>query len=275
MNNEEQIHFWNSAAAERWVRLQETLDRVLEPVSDAVLEAARILPGERVLDIGCGCGATSLALAAQGASVVGVDVSRLMLERAGKRAAGLSSVSFVEADAADAEFTEQFDLLFSRFGVMFFARPVAAFRHLRKQLKAGGRLCFICWQPMVANEFFFVTGAAVQPFLPPTEEPPDLRAPGPFAFADADYLTWVLQEAGFTDIRLTSVERRLRVATTLDQAVSLQQQVGPISRVLADMDEHMVEKVRVAAKGALAAYASNQGVYLGSATWLVTAGIDN
>src|SRR5262245_53125283 len=132
--NAQQIEQWNSEMAQSWVVLQETMDRLLEPLSAQLFEAARVMRGERVLDLGCGCGETVLRLAAHGALVTGVDVSEPMLERARERAAGLEGVVLVLADAALYPFEPVYDVLFSRFGAMFFAEPVTAYANLRRAL---------------------------------------------------------------------------------------------------------------------------------------------
>src|SRR5262249_32133419 len=151
--NAEQVRFWNDAGSRRWVRQQALLDAMLASLGRRALERAAARHGERVVDVGCGCGDTSLALArAVGVTgrVTGIDVSRPMLERAGERAreAGLGTVCFVEADAQTHPFAREHDLVFSRFGVMFFIDPVVAFRNLRGALGPGGRLAFVCWQAL-------------------------------------------------------------------------------------------------------------------------------
>lgn len=271
MSNQEQIRYWNSEAIHAWVQLQEYLDRVLAPLSRALLAVAAVRPGERVLDLGCGCGATTLALADKAAEVVGLDVSEPMLERARERTSDRKNISLLLADAAEASFAAPFDLLFSRFGVMFFARPEPAFRNLFQQLKPGGRLAFICWQPAPASDYFYVGGRAARPFLPEPETPPDPRAPGPFALAEADHTKEILQKAGFQDIRIQAAKHELWVADSAEDAARLQARIGPLARILAEMDADMAEKAAAAMRSALSEYESDEGVHLGAATWLVTA----
>ena len=150
-DNSEQIEFWNGSTATSWVAAEERMDALLAPLSQHVIACASVQPGEAVLDIGCGCGPTSLAMAAAGARVVGIDVSAPMLARARENGRGNARVEFIEADASSHPFKPEFDLLFSRFGVMFFADPAAAFTNLRDALKPSGRLCFICWQAVAEN----------------------------------------------------------------------------------------------------------------------------
>ena len=146
--NQEQIDYWNQRAGATWAELQERLDALLAPLSKAGLNAAQVKAGERVLDVGCGCGDTSIALQQKGAEVLGVDVSAPMLEHARKRD---SSVKYLQADAARTDFEGVFDLMFSRFGVMFFDDPKSAFKNLHGALKPDGRMLFVCWQPPAAN----------------------------------------------------------------------------------------------------------------------------
>ena len=147
--NEAEVAYWNSTAGRHWVERQESQDTLLAPILTAALERAQARPGERVVDIGCGTGASSIELGKQVASgqVLGVDVSAPMLARAGERIPPGAPIKFVRADATTYKFEPAaFDLLFSRFGVMFFAEPARAFANLRAALKPGGRLVFACWR---------------------------------------------------------------------------------------------------------------------------------
>ncbi len=270
-DNHEQIDYWNGEAGRTWVAAQTHLDAMLSPISDALIRKAAPAAGERVIDVGCGCGDTTLALAACGASVWGIDISEPMLERARARAEGMEGVAFSCTDAASQAFTPDHQLVCSRFGVMFFADPRAAFANLRTALSADGRLCFVCWQAPRSNPWVSIAGAAVQPFLPEPETPPDPKAPGPFAFADPGYLNGILDGAGFAGIAIEPLETRLRVADTLDSAMSFLQQVGPLSRALEELDAADRERAMTAAREALAPHAGPDGLKLGAACWLVSA----
>jgi SAM-dependent methyltransferase len=182
----------------------------------------------------------------------------------------MDNVAFSVADAASQTMTPDHDLIFSRFGVMFFADPVAAFANLRTGLKPGGRLVFLCWQAPRANPWVSVGGAAIAPFLP-DEDAPDPKAPGPFAFADADYLRGILQQAGFVDVNIDNVQVDLRVGADLDAAMEFQSQIGPAARVLAELSGAQRDEALSAARAALEPFATPEGVVLGSATWLVSA----
>ena len=273
--NADQITYWNAVAGETWAAMQDKLDRQIEPLGARAMEALEPAAGERVLDIGCGCGQTTMALAARvgaGGAVLGVDISRPMLAVARRRidAQGLAQVALAEADAQTHAFAPgAFDAAFSRFGVMFFADPTAAFANIRKGLRAGGRLGFVCWRAFADNPWMMVPLAAVLPLLPAPPPPPDPFAPGPFAFADADRLRGILQGAGFTGVRIEPFDAMIG-APDLDEAVEVALKVGPLGALLREAPQKaglVVDAIRQA----LAPHLTGEGVRLASATWIVTA----
>lgn len=269
-NNDEQIEYWNGKAGQTWVNAQERMDLMLAPLSTSAIDTADPKPGERAIDIGCGCGATTLALAERGASVRGLDISAPMLARARERTTGESVVDFVQADAATHPFSPDHQLLFSRFGVMFFADPIAAFANLSTALESGGRMVFMCWQAPAVNPWISIAGRAVQPYLPEIK-PADPRAPGPFAFADPEYLEDLISRSGFSDVRLESVTATLHLADDLDAAMRFQGEIGPIARVLAELEGTNREQALAAVREALSDHLSADGIELGAATWMVSA----
>jgi ubiquinone/menaquinone biosynthesis C-methylase UbiE len=191
-------------AGPKWVRLGQTMDARLAPVMALLLKRAGARPGERVLDVGCGMGTSTLRLAEQvgpAGSVLGIDISEPMLALARRRAAGrgISNLSFLRADAQTHTFgTASFDRVVSRFGVMFFADPVEAFRNLRRALRPGGTLCFACWAPLAENLHWRIPfEIVVRELGPPAPKPP--HAPGPMAFSDIAYLRSILESAGFAE----------------------------------------------------------------------------
>ena len=270
MSNETQIEFWNGPAGDVWVEAQELMDQMLAPLSDAALGAAAPLSGEKVIDIGCGCGATTLAISQSGASVQGVDISVPMVARARDRTVDQENVTFSVADASVAEFGAEHDLLFSRFGVMFFDDPRAAFSNLRSALVEGGRLVFVCWQSPKKNPFMSVAGRAAQPYMP-EPDPQDPRAPGPFAFSDSNWVTEILDGSGFSGITVSSLTPNLTVGKNIDEAMYFQSRVGPLARVLAELDEATQVKAKQAVREALSEYETKDGVILPAAAWLVQA----
>ena len=267
-SNQEQIEYWNDRAGETWAELQDRLDALLAPLSAAALAAAEVRPGDHVLDVGCGCGDTSIAMSAMGAKVLGVDVSAPMLARARSRDA---SIEYQQADAATTDFARAFDLVFSRFGVMFFDDAAAAFRNLHNALTSDGRLLFVCWQPPARNPWMATAGRAIAPYLPSSDEAPNSRAPGPFAFADARYVEQILQDAGFSRIRIKSHEESLKVADTLAEAVQFQTRVGPAARVIAELEGDKRAQALAAVEDALRPFDRGSGLHLDSAVWLVSA----
>lgn len=270
-DNGAQIDYWNGPAGQVWVEAQARLDRMMRPLTERLVAAATVSPGQRVLDVGCGCGETSLALATRGARVLGVDVSEPMLARARERAGALEEIVFAHADAATHPFEPEHDLLCSRFGVMFFADPVAAFGNLRGALRPGGRLLFLCWQAAKENPWMALAGRAVQPFLPPPETPLDPRAPGPFAFAEEAWVREILEGAGFRETAVEAVTPTLHLADDLEEALAFQQQVGPLARALAELDGPTRDEALAAAREALAPHVTDAGLRLGGACWLVSA----
>ena len=273
--NDDQIAYWNDSAGLTWAALQDKLDAQIEPLGDGAMAALSPAAGERVLDIGCGCGQTTLALAARvgpGGAVLGVDISRPMLDVARRRIAEhrLSQASVIEADAqAHAFEAGGFDAVFSRFGVMFFDNPTAAFANIRKGLKPGGRLGFVCWRPFNENPWMQTPFLAALPHLAEPPQPPDPLAPGPFAFADPDRVRGILADAGFVDIKIAPQDIAMG-SPTIDGALEVALKVGPLGRMLREQPDRTPAVVD-AIRAALAPHVTDQGVRLASATWIVTA----
>jgi SAM-dependent methyltransferase len=276
--NDEQRRYWNSDAGQAWARRQERLDRQIAPHGERALAAAEPRAGERVLDVGCGCGATTLALARRveaSGFATGLDLSGPMLERARQRAAeaGLDNVAFREEDAQTARLDEPADLVFSRFGVMFFADPVAAFANLAAALRPGGRLAFVCWQGVMKNPWVTVPMAAVAAHLP-LPAPPPPGTPGPFAFGDAERVRDILERAGFAGIEIEGAEIPMSPGSgDLEDAVDLYLEIGPVAALLREHPDGaaLAPKVADAIRSALAPLASGDELVLGSAAWIVRA----
>ncbi len=186
-DNAAQVDYWNRTAGQRWTDRQEEQDLVLRPVSDLLIAAADAKSGDQVIDVGCGCGATTIDFAARVSprgEVLGLDISEPMLKRARERAPKSLPARFALADATVYDFEPEWaDLAVSRFGVMFFANPAGSFANLRKGLKPGARLAFVCWREAKQNPWMMIPLREARKHAPPLPEanPED---PGPFAFAD-------------------------------------------------------------------------------------------
>jgi SAM-dependent methyltransferase len=270
--NAAQVAYWNASAGPTWVALQDDLDAQLRDLGLTAMAALDVREGERLIDVGCGCGDTSMELARRvgtGGRVLGADISAPMLEVARRRAneLGLGWASFVEADAQIHDF-EPADGAFSRFGVMFFADPVAAFANIRNALAPRGRLGFVCWRAMAENHWMSLPLAAVQSLLPAAPPlPPD--APGPFAFADRDRLSRILADAGFTDVAIEPHAQAIG-QDDLESAVRTTMNMGPIGAALRE-NPQLRAPIGEAVRSTLAPHAGLGGVKLPSATWIVTA----
>ena len=280
MDNAEQIEYWNGEAGKRWAQDDETMARLLRPVTEALLAHTAPQGCNSALDVGCGGGSQSLMLAkhlGEGAQVLGVDISEPMLAVAQRKTeictAGRAKLQFMRADAATHSFpAASFDLLFSRFGVMFFDNPQAAFANLRSALQPGGRLAFCCWQAMKENAWTRIPLQAALQHLPPPEPPPP-HAPGPFALADAARTELILGNAGFRNIALHSHTPTLRIseAPSLQEAVMELARIGPVARLLADQPREVLDRVIPAMSEALQPYYRDGALELSAAIWFVTA----
>ncbi|QQP98010.1 class I SAM-dependent methyltransferase [Lysobacter enzymogenes] len=278
--NAEQIEYWNGPVGQRWLAYNDWLDERTAAYGRAAFAAAAPQPGEAVLDIGCGAGATSFELAravGAGGSVTGVDISAPLLGRARERAAALAlPVKFREADASRPTFApHSFDLLYSRFGVMFFDDPTAAFAELRKTLKPDGRIAFACWQGPQLNDWYERPLAAIADIVERT--PVDTRQPGPFAFSDPDHIREVLADAGFAGVELKPfatpfyLGRGATREAMADDAMEQVFRVGPIARLLEPQGEEINARARLAIRASLLELASDDGLEVGGAVWVVTA----
>ena len=269
--NADQAKYWNTGAGETWAALQTRLDQQLGPLGRIAMSALAPRPGEHVLDIGCGTGQTTHQLATatgKSGSVLGVDISRVMLDVAEARSPS-PGVSFQEVDAQTYPFaTAKFDAAFSRFGVMFFADPIAAFTNIRRALKPAGRLAFICWRAPAENPVMTLPMAAATPLLPPMPPAPP-STQGPFAFADAGHVKTVLTSAGFTDIDITPHDQKIG-SGDLEQTLTVTLKVGPLGAILREHPDRR-DAVIEAVRAALAPHDGPDGIKLASATWIVTA----
>jgi len=260
--NSAQVEYWN--AAHRWVDAQTQHDEMLEALGQLAIEALDPRPGERVLDIGCGTGTTTLEIAAlvgPEGHAVGADISAPMLARAHERS--VPNTTFVNADAQTYPFDEaSFDGAFSRFGVMFFSDPTAAFANVRRALRPGGRLAFVCWQTFEAQEWMRVPAEAAGVAI-------EWSGPNPFAFGDRGVLARHLDGAGFVRVDIDGMRRTILVGgrSDLDTAVqfTLEARVG--REIVAARGDEAAPLVRAA----LEPYVTPDGVAMEAAVWVVRA----
>lgn len=274
--NAAQIEFWNGEVGRKWAAEQDDLDAMLSPLGLGGIARARFAPGEQVIDIGCGCGQTSLAIASQvgpGGKVTGVDISEPMLERARLRAAKVDNLAFTLADASNYKFAPATaDVIFSRFGVMFFADPAAAFTNIRAALKPGGRACLVVWRSVKENPWVLKSLMVAGKFVP-LPAPMGPEDPGPFSFADPERVKRILTAAGFKDVQLEPQDLPMTIGgnRSLSGAVDFLVGVGPIRGILAEQIPDMQKRIRDAIEAAMAEDFSSQGLRMASATWIVTA----
>ncbi|MGW7525915.1 class I SAM-dependent methyltransferase [Streptomyces sp. NPDC054783] len=276
--NTEQAEAWNGDEGTYWVKQLERHEAMYRRLTPRLLEAARITGDARVLDIGCGCGGTTRAAArtAVQGTALGVDLSRPMLEAARRLAVGdgLDRVRFEQGDAQIRPFPPAgFDVALSRFGVMFFEDPQAAFVNIARALRPGGRLAFLCWRSVAENEFLAVPFGALAQYVPL----PDLGRPGdpgPFSLADPQRVRELLTGAGFGDVRVEPVDEPMWMGADVDDVVAYQLGTPAARSMLAAANEaggETVERALDALRRALAHHQGQGGVELGGAAWLVTA----
>lgn len=270
--NRGQIDYWNATAGHSWAQFHAELDRQIGPLGLAAMQVSAPKPGESWLDIGCGCGDTTLQLAERlrpDGRVIGVDISEPMLEIAHRRKPDGDEIQFRLADAQEENFgPAHFDGVFSRFGVMFFSNPVKAFSNLRRSLKPSGRLAFVCWRDLAASPWMTLPLATALPFLPPRPET-DPHAPGPFAFADSSRVEALLAAAGFTDIAILPHDAMIGGAD-IEATRRLMFRVGPLAGALRETPD-AIPAVTDALRNALAAHLTAEGVFLKAGVWLVVA----
>jgi SAM-dependent methyltransferase len=270
--NDEQRERWNGAEGEFWTSQQARLDRMLAPVIEPLIAFAGPRAATTLIDVGCGCGATTIELArvvGPTGRVVGIDISEPMLALASERTRQFHNTTCLIGDAATLPLEELgAELIVSRFGVMFFGDPVAAFANLRTGLLPGGRLRFACWRPLHENLWLQIPLHAVYEHAPRLAKP-DPDEPSPFAFADTQRVTRILTAAGFSTPSFTPLDIEIDTAAggTIEDAVLQSSQMGPAKRALADQPDD----VRAAAIESIRKALATAGTKLPGAVWLVAA----
>jgi SAM-dependent methyltransferase len=275
----DQVAFWSGEGGQRWLAGECYFDSAIAQFGAAALAAAAPRQGERALDIGCGTGRTTLDLArtvAPSGAVIGVDVSPLLLAEARRRAAAAAAghVTFVEANAQTHPFAPgQFDLVFSRFGVMFFHDSAAAFDNIRRAMRSSGRMIFLCWRRLEDNPWAAIPFAAARPHLPPVPTPGP-EDPGPYSFADPDRVQRILKAAAWSDVSLERLDAPVALAAAggLDEALRFVSCLGPAGRALAGASEPQRARAVCAIGEALEPHVGPSGaVSLMGSCWIVRA----
>ena len=275
-HNADQIAYWNGPAGQRWADRQQQQETLLAPVLNLLLDRAKAKAGEKIVDVGCGSGSTTMAFADKvGAAgqVLGVDVSAPMLERARASAPKQAPVDFVLADATVFPFVAaSFDLVVSRFGVMFFADPALSFANIRGALRPSGRLAFACWRDPRDNPWLMLPLQEVYKHAPklPQQGPDD---PGPFAFASDARVERILGEAGFLGVAMERCDLSLDIAIGrgLEAAVEGALDIGPASRALQDQPAETRAAAANSIREALTPFVKGDTVPLPASVWIVTA----
>ncbi len=271
-----QREYWSGKVGDEWAAHAARIDVMLAPVTEAALSAAAVKPGERVLDIGCGAGATSLEIArrvgANGA-VIGVDLSPQLLRVARARAAEIGlPAEFIEADAGAGNLGQDFDAAFSRFGVMFFEAPAQAFAHIRRALRDDGSPAFVCWRTLSENPWGALPISAIEPMLAAPLPQPDPDAPGPHALADGDKVRRVLTEAGWRNIALAPWDGEISIGGGGDaeSIADFLMRIGPCARAI---NEHGLDAAEARRRllDRIAPLHANNTLMLPAACWIVTA----
>jgi ubiquinone/menaquinone biosynthesis C-methylase UbiE len=272
----DQVEFWNGVGGARWVSNQKRTEGMIADVADLAIERANIKPGEIVIDIGCGCGGTTVDIAklvGPDGFVTGADVSAPILAVTAERLAGFANAKTVLADAATYDFPAgEADLLFSRFGVMFFGDPPAAFANMKKALKPTGRVVFACWRLPTENPWMMapLLNATYKhvPLLP--QLGPD--DPGPFSFGKPDRVIKILTEAGFKTPSFEAVDLTFDLAggKGIESAVACALELGPSARAMEGQPPEVFDAVKVSLREFLAGYAEGESVKLQAAIWIVS-----
>ena len=266
--------YWQQEGGSKWAKYIDHAEASLGAFNKFLFDQANLSEGEVVLDVGCGGGPCSIEIAkrvSNKGSVTGLDISMPVLEIAKQRAEKISNLRFINSDAATSDLgAGVYDLVFSRFGVMFFSDPTSAFSNLRRALKSNGRLVFLCWRSMDDNPWMNVPVKAAFSVLPPQGPPPSPEEPGPFSMASSDKVKCILKDAGFHDISFQSVEIDMNLGA-IDDAVDYFFKMGPAAAPLAEVDEEL-KRVAVQAMGdALKNFETSDGICPPAASWIVTA----
>lgn len=275
--NIKQRQFWSGAGGDVWVNKQREMDIMLNPLGDRVIERLDLKSDAKIIDIGCGCGATTLEIAkkiTQG-EILGVDISEPMLDKATETAKemSLSNISFEVKDVqVDIMPQNYFDIAFSRFGVMFFEDPFEAFKNIHSSLKEDGLLSFVCWQNASLNPWQSLSIQVIKEFLDLPAPAP--KSPGPFAFEDKTYLEDILRESGFKGLEILDNQEDITMFSgkSIREACEDYLTINPVvTEMLKNSKPQLTEEILEALVIKFSNFHKNDGLLFPSATWIVTA----
>ena len=271
-----EAEYWNNEGGQRWVRYIDRLEVLAGTFNDCLFDGVNAQPGESVLDIGCGGGPTSAAYAravGESGRVVGVDISEVILDIARQRYSNTGNLSFVTADAGTHDFSSSaFDIVASRFGVMFFPDPIAAFKNIRRALNPKGRLCVVCWRGIEENPWMAEAAKAAFTVLPrPQKAPPG--TPGPFSLSDPDRFKPILDEAQFKHVEFSKFDARLSLGN-LEQSLEIMCNLGPAAAAMRDAEPEQRNEALQVLRELLATFETPSGVLMDAAVWRVDAKVE-
>jgi len=277
--NAEFIQVWNDILVPKLARFRKVFVAMAQPHSDRALALHPVRPGEHVLDVGCGFGETSIQLARMvgpDGMVVGIDPCEPFLAtgRADAELAGAANVSFVHGDAQVHDFGRAFDVLFGRFGIMFFANPAAALRNLRDALAPGGRALFLVWRALEANPGLAIAKQIARAHLPPPPDDGATCGPGPFSMSDPDTVQAIFGAAGFADVALEPIDVEATMGGSLAEAIDLAMSLGPAGEIVREagaLGEARRPAIVADLTEAFAPRVTPDGVMFPSASWCITA----
>lgn len=275
----EYVEFWNDTLADKFDRFQDILMNGLSYHSRVPLTRLDIAPGSRILDVGCGWGDTAIELARRTGprgEVLGLDCVEQFLEDARRRAAkaDVDNLRFLAADVERYPFEAEYDLCFSRFGMMFFEHPVVAMRNVHKALKPGGELMFIVWRDIEDNPWLGLPKQVVLDFLPPPGEDARTCGPGPFSMANPEVVSQQLEIAGFENIAFERNDGPVEVGDSVENAMRFQLALGPAGEVFREAGEEAERQrpqIEEALRQALAPFEQEGKIVMGSSSWTITA----
>jgi len=276
--NKDQKEFWSGKGGDIWVERQKAMDTMLSPLGEEVIKKLNLSSKDKVLDIGCGCGSTSINIAenlSSNGSVTGVDISKPMLIRAEQSAKekSLNNIDFLLKDVQSENLpNEHFSVAFSRFGVMFFENPFEAFKNIYRSLKTDGRLGFVCWKSPKLNPWQSLSIQAIRKYIELPSYPK--RNPGPFAFQERGYIEEIVNKANFKYLKVVALEKEVEMfkGKVLESAIEDYLSINPIiTEMLKQSSEGVKESVKNALVSSFEPYYSDNKLTFPSSAWIVTA----